>query len=383
MTDKLYEKDAYLRTFEAEVTGCAEGKGGWLVTLDRTAFYPEGGGQPADTGILDGARVLDTHEHGEEIVHTIDAPLAVGERVQGEIDWDARFSRMQHHTGEHIVSGIIHRLYGLDNVGFHMGHNAVTIDLNGELSADDLRRVERLANEAVWLDTPIKVDYPAPEALAALDYRSKKELTGRVRIVTVPGSDVCACCGTHVRRTGEIGVIKLLTSQRYKGGMRVWLLCGGRALIDYDDKNAQAYAISGMLSAKVGELTGAVARMQEENDALKLRAARLQEELFRYHAREVEEGATYALLFEDEMEPPALRRFCLALCERCGVAAVLSGSEREGWKYAVGSARGDVRPLGKELNTAFSGRGGGSPELVQGTLAGSREAIEDFFRSKV
>lgn len=383
MTDKLYEKDAYLRAFEAEVTGCAEGKGGWLVTLDRTAFYPEGGGQPADTGTLGGARVLDAHEREDEVVHTVDAPLPVGATVRGAIDWEVRFSRMQQHTGEHIVSGVIHRLFGLDNVGFHMGRDAVTIDLNGELTAEDLSRVERLANEAVWENLPVGVDYPTSEALSALDYRSKKELTGRVRIVTVPGSDVCACCGTHVRRTGEIGAVKLLTSQRYKGGVRVWLLCGDRALDDYDEKNAQAYAISGMLSAKVGELTGAVERMQAENDALKLRAAHLQEELFRYRARAVEEGATYALFFEDAMDPPALRRFCLALCERCGVAAVLSGSERESWKYAVGSARGDVRPLGKELNAAFSGRGGGSPELVQGTLSGSREEIETFFRSKV
>lgn len=383
MTDKLYEEDAYLREFEAEVTGCTQRKGGWLVTLDRTAFYPEGGGQPADTGTLGGARVLDVHEKEGEVVHTTDAPLPAGGRARGAVDWEARFSRMQQHTGEHIVSGIIHRLFGLDNVGFHMGHDAVTIDLNGELTADDLGRVERLANEAVWENLPVEVDYPSPGALAALDYRSKKELTGRVRIVTVPGSDVCACCGTHVRRTGEIGVIKLLTSQRYKGGVRVWLLCGDRALRDYGEKNAQAYAVSGMLSAKVGELAGAVERMQTENDALKLRAARLQEELFHYRAREVEEGATYALLFEDGMEPPALRRFCLALCERCGVAAVLSGSEREGWKYAVGSARGDVRPLGRELNAAFSGRGGGSPELVQGTLSGSREEIDTFFRSRV
>ena len=383
MTDKLYEEDAYLREFEAEVTGCVPAEGGWLVTLDRTAFYPEGGGQPADTGTLGGARVLDVHEQEGEILHTTDAPLPVGDRTAGAIDWEARFSRMQQHTGEHIVSGIIHRLFGLDNVGFHMGRDAVTIDLNGELTADDLTRVERLANEAVWENLPVGVEYPAPEALAALDYRSKKELTGRVRIVTVPGSDVCACCGTHVRRTGEIGVIKLLTSQRYKGGVRVWLLCGDRALTDYNEKNAQAYAVSGMLSARVGELAGAVERMQAENDALKLRAARLQEELFRYRASVVEEGATYALLFEDAMEPPALRRFCLALCERCGVAAVLSGSEREGWKYAAGSAHSDVRPLGRELNAAFSGRGGGSPELVQGTLSGSRAEIENFFRSRV
>ena len=245
MTDKLYEEDAYLREFEAEVTGCVPAEGGWLVTLDRTAFYPEGGGQPADTGTLGGARVLDVHEQEGEILHTTDAPLPVGDRTAGAIDWEARFSRMQQHTGEHIVSGVIHRLFGLDNVGFHMGRDAVTIDLNGELTADDLTRVERLANEAVWENLPVGVEYPAPEALAALDYRSKKELTGRVRIVTVPGSDVCACCGTHVRRTGEIGVIKLLTSQRYKGGVRVWLLCGDRALTDYNEKNAQAYAVSG------------------------------------------------------------------------------------------------------------------------------------------
>ena len=382
MTEKLYENDPYLRTFTARVTGCAQIIDGWRVTLDRTAFYPEGGGQPADTGALGGARVLDVHEREGEVWHMTDRPLTPGEEVAGEIDWPQRFSRMQQHTGEHIVSGLLHRLYGVDNVGFHMGRDAVTIDLSAELSADQLARAERLANEAIWADLPVEVRYPAPEELAALDYRSKKELTGRVRIVTVPGCDVCACCGTHVATAGQVGAVKLLDAQRYKGGVRVWLLCGDRALEDYGERNRQVRRLSELLSAKPEEVVPAVERLLAGQEAQKQRFAALQTELFALKAREIEEGATLALCFEEGLAPPELRRLCLALMERCRVAAALSG-EGERWRYALGSAQEDVRPLAKRLNEAFSGRGGGQKELAQGSLTGTREEIEDFFRGAV
>ena len=253
MTRRLFYEDAYIDAFDAVVTGCEMVVDAWSVTLDRTAFYPEGGGQPGDTGALGGVRVCDTQDGPDgEIRHITDGPLAVGTAVHGQIDWPVRFSHMQHHTGEHILSGLLHSLYGVDNVGFHMGRDAVTIDLSRELSWDELLRAERLANETVWRDVPVRIEYPDAGALAALVYRSKKALFGAVRIVTVPGADVCACCGTHTARTGEVGIIKLLSAQRYKGGTRVWLCCGGRALKDYEAKNASVHAISAILSAKTG-----------------------------------------------------------------------------------------------------------------------------------
>jgi len=378
MTQKLFYENMYLQHFSATVTGCEPAQDRWHITLDATAFYPEGGGQPGDTGYLGSVRVLDTHSHGDEVIHITDGPIQPGEKIEGKIDWEPRFSRMQHHTGEHIVSGLIHRLYGYDNVGFHMGHDAVTLDLSGELSGADLEKVERLANEAVWKNIPIEISYPSPEALAALDYRSKKELSGDVRIVTVPEYDICACCGTHVHKTGEIGLIKLVNFQRYKGGIRIWMLCGGEALEDYTRKNKDVFAVSALLSAKPHEITPALEHVLKERDGLKLELGLLQDRLFEYKAAAIEQGA-FTIQFEENLSPNELRKYCLALCERCETAAVFSGKDRE-WKYAIGSKNQDVRVLGKAFNGAFSGKGGGKPGLIQGSVTGDPEAIKQFFQ---
>jgi len=378
MTQKLFYENMYLQHFSATVTGCEPAQDRWHITLDATAFYPEGGGQPGDTGYLGSVRVLDTHSHGDEVIHITDGPIQPGEKIEGKIDWEPRFSRMQHHTGEHIVSGLIHRLYGYDNVGFHMGHDAVTLDLSGELSGADLEKVERLANEAVWKNIPIEISYPSPEALAALDYRSKKELSGDVRIVTVPEYDICACCGTHVHKTGEIGLIKLVNFQRYKGGIRIWMLCGGEALEDYTRKNKDVFAVSALLSAKPHEITPALEHILKERDGLKLELGLLQDRLFEYKAAAIEQGA-FTIQFEENLSPNELRKYCLALCERCETAAVFSGKDRE-WKYAIGSKNQDVRVLGKAFNGAFSGKGGGKPGLIQGSVTGDPEAIKQFFQ---
>lgn len=378
MTQKLFYENMYLQHFSATVTGCESAQDRWHITLDATAFYPEGGGQPGDTGYLGSVRVLDTHSHGDEVIHITDGPIQPGEKIEGKIDWEPRFSRMQHHTGEHIVSGLIHRLYGYDNVGFHMGHDAVTLDLSGELSGADLEKVERLANEAVWKNIPIEISYPSPEALAALDYRSKKELSGDVRIVTVPEYDICACCGTHVHKTGEIGLIKLVNFQRYKGGIRIWMLCGGEALEDYTRKNKDVFAVSALLSAKPHEITPALEHVLKERDGLKLELGLLQDRLFEYKAAAIEQGS-FTIQFEENLSPNELRKYCLALCERCETAAVFSGKDRE-WKYAIGSKNQDVRVLGKAFNGAFSGKGGGKPGLIQGSVTGDPEAIKQFFQ---
>lgn len=385
MTKKLYYEDAYLREFTGTVTACEPAKGGWSVTLDATAFYPEGGGQPADTGILGGAHVLDVHEKDGLIHHLTDGPLSVGAQATGIIDWQPRFSRMQQHTGEHMVSGMIHRLFGFDNVGFHMGRDAVTIDFNGCLTQEDLDHVERLANEGVWANLPVETAWPTPQALEALAYRSKKELTGAVRIVTVPGYDVCACCGTHLARTGETGVIKLVTHQRYKGGVRIWMLCGDMALADYTWKNAGINSLSEQLSTKPAEVPEAVRRLQSELESQKQQFAQLESSFFALKAARLPENTPLAVEFEESLTPAALRRYCLALSTRCGLAAVFvpDASVERGWKYAVGSEKQDVRGLGKELNAAFSGRGGGSAELIQGSLQGDREALAQYFSDRI
>lgn len=375
---RLYYEDAYLKQFTAKVTGCEASKDGFAVTLDRTAFYPEGGGQPADHGVLGGVKVLDVQEKGEKIFHTTDGPLAVGAAVEGRIDWPRRFLLMQQHTGEHILSGITHRLFQLDNVGFHMGAKAVTVDFNGVLSEKQLEQVERMANQAVYKNLPVEASCPPPEELAALDYRSKKALSGAVRIVTVPGYDCCACCGLHTACTGEVGMIKVLSAQRYKGGLRVTLQLGSRALEDYDEKLQSVTAISGLLSAKPEEVVDAVERLLAERDGLRQQMNAMQEKIFAQKVRAIPEGQARACFFESGLSADNLRNFCLALCTRVPLAAVFSGSDVDGWKYAVAGS-GDVRPLGKEMNQAFSGRGGGKPGLVQGSVQGKQEELKAFF----
>ena len=203
-TEKLFYQDPFLREFPAMVRTCEAAKDGWRVTLDCTAFYPEGGGQPADHGTLGGVRVTDVHERDGVIFHTCDGPLEPGAMVMGSIDWDRRFDHMQQHSGEHIISGILCEKFRCDSVGFHLGAETVTIDYNAGISWEQALEAERLANETVWADRPVEISYPSPAELAALDYRSKKELTGKVRIVAFPGADCCACCGTHGRYQGPL-----------------------------------------------------------------------------------------------------------------------------------------------------------------------------------
>ena len=233
MTRKLYDENSHLSSFDAAVRSCVPVHDLWQIVLDQTAFFPEGGGQGADTGMLNAARVLDVQEMGGEIVHITDTPLTPGEMVHGKLDWEKRFRRMQEHSGEHIISGLVHKLYGYRNVGFHLGDETVTMDYDGELTREQLSELEWLANEAVWKNVPITAVYPPEDVLQTIEYRSKLELTENVRIVTIEGYDVCACCAPHVSHTGEIGAIKIIDSMRHRGGVRLTILCGVDALRQY------------------------------------------------------------------------------------------------------------------------------------------------------
>lgn len=383
MTEKLYDKDAYRRIFSARVLKCEQKNGKWQVILDRTAFYPEGGGQPSDTGVLNLVNVLDVQEQGDEIVHTTEKPLPVGLTVMGGVNWTRRFRLMQQHTGEHIVSGIANRLFGVDNVGFHMSEKFMTVDWNGQLSESQLRVVENLANEAVYRNVPVRAEYPSKEKLQILSYRSKKQLTGAVRIVTVEGYDVCACCGTHVARTGEIGAVKLLGWQNYKGGTRITLACGAQAMEDYEEKLESVSAVSALLSAKPGEIAVAAERLLKENADLKRRLSEMCAAMLEQKAAQVPENCGNYCTLEQNLSPDDLRRYALLLAKKCGgTAGVFSGKDNS-YRYALAVSGGDVRSFCKKLNAAFGGRGGGSAELAQGSLNGEFTAIQKFFSEAV
>lgn len=380
MTEKLYYQNPYQRRFGARVLKCTEKDGRWQVVLNRTAFYPEDGGQPSDTGVLDAANVLGAEEHGVEIVHFTDRPLPVGSTVMGSINWPHRFGLMQQHTGEHIVSGIANRFFGVENVGFHMGEKFLTVDWSGRLTKNQIVLVERLTNEAVYRNLPVRAEFPTAEELAKMEYRSKKALTGAIRIVTVPGYDVCACCGTHVAFTGEIGAVKILSSQNYKGGTRITLACGAQAMNDYAEKQESVAQISALLSAKPEEVAQAVRRLMSDSDGLKRQLSEIREQLLQRKAESVPMNSGSVCVFESNLPPEELRKFAVLLARRCGGTAVVFNGKDNAYRYALANAgQDDIRPIGKALNDAFAGRGGGSRELVQGTLKGTQVDLKNLF----
>lgn len=378
--EKLYEAQPYLTHFSATVESCTQCKKGWDILLNQTAFYPEGGGQPYDTGTLGGVSVLEVHQREGRVVHTCAAPLEAGSQVEGQIDWPRRFDLMQHHSGEHIVSGIAHSLYGCDNVGFHMGSDVITIDLNVELTPDQVAQLEARANQYIWEDHPIAVTYPTSEELEHLEYRSKKALTGQVRIVSFPGADTCACCGTHVASSGQVGLVKLLSCQKFRDGVRIELVCGKRALDYLSQVWEQNHQVSNLLSAKTMHTSGAVRRLLEENAALKSRILTMEEQQFAALAQRYA-GQGDVVVFESGLSPDSLRRLCGAVQTACGGrCACFSGEDGSGYQYAVGQPGGDLRPLAKALNQALQGRGGGKPDFIQGTVSASQDQIQAFFQ---
>ncbi len=382
-TQKLYYEDSFLREFPAEVLSCEAAGDAWKIVLDQTAFYPEGGGQGADHGVLKTPAgevpVTDVHEKNGAVVHTCTAPLEPGTVVTGVLDWVRRFDHMQQHSGEHIISGILCRLYHCDNVGFHLGAETVTIDYNTEITWEQALEAERLANEAVWADREVEISYPSPEELAALDYRSKEELTGQVRIVEFPEADRCACCGTHVERAGQVGLIKVLSCQKFREGVRMEILCGARALRYLGETYDQARAVGQRLSVKPLEIQGAVERLEEELSAAKVRVADLEQTAFAAIAAG-QAGRGNVLLFQSPMRPDSLRRLADAVGKACGgLAAVFSGEE-EHWSYALVRADGaDIASLVKELNQTLHGRGGGRNGFAQGSVQAARGEIQRFF----
>ena len=381
-TRKLYYEDSHLQTFTATVLSCEKTDKGYEIQLDATAFYPEGGGQAADTGTLGNVRVLDTRERGAQIIHLCDGPLEAGVQVEGIIDYDARFLRMQQHSGEHIVSGIIHRRYGYHNVGFHMGSEIITIDFDGVIPAEDLAAVEAEANGAVWQNLPIRCWYPSPEELTNVFYRTKRALPWPVRIVEVPGFDSCACCGTHVQATGEIGLIKLFSVMGFRGGTRMEMACGKAALSLLNSAYEQNKQVSQAFSAKIHETGAAARRMNEVLARQKYRLTGLEMRIFGSIA-ESYAGKGSVVHLEEGLDNVAVRELADAIAERCGgTAAVFSGSDEEGFAFCLVSRSGDLRQLGKDMTKALNGRGGGKPNCQQGRAGCTQSQIREYFAQR-
>ena len=380
MTDKLYYSDSHLFIFCATVLKCElAGQNRYLTVLDRTAFFPEGGGQKADTGYISGVHVSHVFEKNGEIFHECDSYLVPDTEVSCTIDREQRLRRMQNHSGEHIISGLIYKNFGFSNVGFHMGDSFMTIDFSGELSDADLEKIESTANEIIRENVPVKTWFPAPEELEKIDYRSKLDLKENVRLVSIEGCDICACCAPHVSRTGEIGVIKIISSMRHRGGTRIEAVCGMDALDNYRIRQANAEKISALLSAKQDEIAAAVERILRNAEFQKERIAALSLR----NVSLVSEAAQYSegniCLFDDLLDDVAVRELVNQLVEKCsGIVAVFSVKEDSGYRYIIGSRSIDLRMIAKHINSGIDGKGGGSPSMIQGSCRADRERIREF-----
>ena len=378
--EKLYYKDSMLRQFTATVTGCEETGGGYAVTLDQTAFYPEGGGQACDLGTLGTVRVLDVRERDGKVIHLCDGPLTPGTAVSGQLDWARRFDLMQQHTGEHILSGLVCSRYGYHNVGFHVGAQVMEIDFDGPIPPEDIPELEALANRAIWENLPVRCWYPREEELPNVPYRTKRALPWPVRIVEVPGFDICACCGVHVPYTGQIGVIKILSCVKFHQGVRLELVCGKRAfdlLCGIFDQNK---LVSQTFSAKLLETGEAAGRMAEQLNREKLRAAELEKRVFAAIA-ESYANQENGVHFEKGLSSVGVRELADRIADVVsGWAAVFSGTDADGYSLCIISRTQDVRPLGAGLTKALNGRGGGKPGAFQGSLKATEAAIREYFR---
>ena len=383
MTEKLYDTDSYIEEFECKVINLYDYEGDLAVETDRTAFFPEGGGQTADTGTLGNLEVYDVQIKCGKLLHYVKnfeenyKKISVGEKISGKINMKKRFSDMQQHTGEHIFSGIVNKLYGYDNVGFHLGSQVVTLDFNGELKNDDICKVENLVNKAIWDNLEVRVFFPTEKELKTINYRSKKEINEALRLVEIPGVDMCACCAPHVKRTGEIGIVKVVSFEKHKGGTRVSILCGERALCDIREKLEENKKVSNLFCTKETETFKMAEKLKSDNAQLSYELSKAKLDFLKLKAQSVEEKERI-VVFCDIEDTNDLREYADILSEKAKeFAAVFSGKD-EDFKYVIITKTDyDVNSLCKELNSQFSGRGGGRGGIVQGSLKGEKEKIKE------
>lgn len=396
-TGKLYDKHPYETEFTAVVEQVKKGEdpGCWEVVLDQTLFFPEEGGQSPDQGeivIQDIAyEVVYVSISDEVITHTIrgkNEPMP-GQKVLGRIDWGHRFSNMQNHTGEHIFSGIVHRAKGYDNVGFHLSDRVVTMDYNGVLTRGEIEEFTRQANRIIAEDLPVICEYPSEEALEAMEYRSKKEIEGAVRIVTIPGVDVCACCAPHVRSTAQVGLLMVVGDQSYKGGTRLSILCGLRAVADYQKKQGILSLTGRNLSTNWENIPETVDKLRSERDNLRYQLSSLSAELLEISARKLPEGEN-ACLFTDCSDRNVLIRTLNGMKqEHPGIAVIFAAKdgvtekEKVSFSYVAASLTGDSRRFSEQLKEKFGARGGGKPEMVQGSVAAKQEELAEYVQKFV
>lgn len=381
MSSKLFYENRYLKEFDATVESCTQDKKGWAVVLDRTAFYPEGGGQPCDHGVITAgemtANIVDVREKNGQIIHYSDTEIPAGTQVHGKIDWKRRFDMMQQHTGEHIFSGVVNSMFGYNNVGFHLSEKDNVVDFDGFMTKEDIKAVMDRCNETVWLNQAVTAEYP--ENVKEMEYRSKKELSGPIRIVAAGDADVCACCGTHTSTTAQAGPIVALSSIAYKGGTRINILCGSRAVEYLKNRNDDCYDISHRLSVPVEKITEAVDSRMAEIDSLKYQLAAARRQLMGVWAQSVIPQDGVCIACQADLLSNEILTFTQMLSEKAGTAVVYSPQSGTNGKICIISTEYDTNKLGRHISAALGGKGGGKPGSYQGFVE-KDTGREELFR---
>lgn len=378
MTRKLYDENSYLKEFSAKVVKCTEYNENWAVVLDQTAFFPEGGGQPSDVGFIENCKVLDVQITGDEILHITGSPLTVGANVTATINWGRRFDFMQQHSAEHIVSGIAHSLFGCENVGFHLSEDIVTLDFDKPLNREQIEKIESQANQKVYENVSFRCYYPTCDELETLEYRSKKELEGAIRIVEIENTDMCACCAPHVKVAGEIGLIKLLDSEKLRGGVRIELKAGDRALRDYNNKYDNIKKISALLAVSQEETAQGVERLLENTAALKNEITQLKLKELQSKVNSFKPESNITAVFEDGLSVKDLQVYTDSLFKaHGGIRGAFSASE-SGFAFAI-CGNESLDDFFKDFKKTFSVKGGGRNGMVQGNVAATEEEIKSYF----
>ena len=384
-TEKIYEKDGMCMSFHANILETVETKQGYALILDRTAFFPEGGGQTADTGVIGGVRVLDVQIRDGEILHYTET-LPEGTAVACALDAEARFRKMQNHLGEHLLCGAIHRAHGYENVGFHLGADYMTFDVSGPMTPEEIYAAEVEANRAIAADAPVRCYVPTKEALQTLDYRAKSEkleAAEEIRIVEVEGFDRCACCAPHLDRAGKVGLIKIVDAMHYKGGMRFWALCGFDALRDYDTRLREIRALSALFSAKPHEVVSAANVKMDEISQLKASIGNMRREIVRLKLALIPPQKESVILFEEDMDALSMRELATAGAEKTeGVFAVFSGSDETGYRFTVTAKSAPLRALAAEIRKALGGKCGGSDLMITGQVSCTEGEARAFLAAK-
>lgn len=378
-TIRLFDQDAYLTEFTARVLSCeknSQNESLFDVVLDQTVFFPEEGGQSPDKGKINDICVIDVQIRDNIIYHTLEKPLTPKDEVNGKIDWQHRFYNMQQHSGEHIFSGIIHRKLGYNNVGFHLSNQIVTMDFDGTLTEDQLKEIEWEVNEVISKNMPVYTSFPSKEELKNIEYRSKMEIEGQLRLVTIGDVDICACCAPHVKSTGEIGIFKVMQMQNHRGGIRISFLCGFRALTAFREKATVVSSLMNCLSTNQESLLENVEKLKTSNQSLKYELACAKQTLLSYKTASIPETQKDVILFEDDLEVPVMRNLINELIEtHKGICGIFSGNSQNGYNYIIGCKEGKCKELAALLKEKLNARGGGSDAMIQGYVNAKENEI--------